>query len=105
MFMRESRVLRKMREGKVVTSIKLNMADPRIAEMAAMCGFDCIWIDMEHTYVSYKEVLCHLNAARSANISSVIRLPQNDLTATKKILEMGADGGPSQRTQCHHKGP
>ena len=48
MDMRKSRVLRKMREGKVATSIKLNMADPRIAEMAAMCGFDCIWIDLEH---------------------------------------------------------
>lgn len=49
MDMRKSRVLKKLREGKVATSIKLNMADPRVAEIAAMCGFDCIWIDLEHT--------------------------------------------------------
>ena len=46
--MRESRVLRKLRAGEVATSIKLNMGDPRVVEMAAMCGFDCIWLDLEH---------------------------------------------------------
>ena len=55
-------------------------------------GYDCVWIDMEHTYMSYKEVLCHLNAASSSNIPAVVRLPQNDLTATKKVLEMNPDG-------------
>jgi len=38
--MRKSRVLKIMREGGVATSIKLNLADPRVAELAAMCGFD-----------------------------------------------------------------
>ena len=41
--------------------------------------------------MSYRDVLCHLNGARSAHIASLVRLPQNDLTATKKILEMGPD--------------
>ena len=40
MDMRKSKVLKKLREGKVATSMKLNMADPRVAEMAAMFGFD-----------------------------------------------------------------
>lgn len=48
MNMRPSRVLRQMRAGKVATCVKINLADPRNAEIAAMCGFDCIWIDMEH---------------------------------------------------------
>lgn len=68
------------------------LSDPCLCEIMGNIGYDCVWIDMEHTYVSYKDVLCHLNAAKSENISSVIRLPQNDLTATKKILEMGPDG-------------
>ena len=42
--------------------------------------------------MSYKEVLCHLNAARSSDIPAVVRVPQNDLTATKKVLEMGPEG-------------
>ena len=68
------------------------LTDPCLCEIMGNVGYDCVWIDMEHTYVSYKDMLCHLNAAKSANISSVVRLPQNDLTATKKILEMGPDG-------------
>lgn len=37
-------------------------------------------------------MLCHLNAARSVGIPSLVRLPQNDLTTTKRVLEMGPDG-------------
>lgn len=68
------------------------LTDPCICEIIGNVGYDCVWIDTEHTYMSNKEVLCHLNAARSANIPAIIRLPQNDLTATKRILEMGPDG-------------
>lgn len=66
--------------------------EPCICEIFGNIGYDCVWIDTEHTYMSYKDVLCHLNAAKSAGIPSVVRLPQNDPTATKKILEMGSDG-------------
>lgn len=48
MHMRKSKVLKIMREGGVAVSVKLNLADPRAVEIAAMCGYDCIWIDMEH---------------------------------------------------------
>ena len=70
----------------------VSLTDPCICEIMGNIGYDCVWIDMEHTYMSYKDVLCHLNAARSANIPAIVRLPQNDLTATKKVLEMGPDG-------------
>ena len=63
-----------------------------MCEVVGNIGYDCVWIDTEHTYMSYKEVLCHLNAARSTNLPAIIRLPQNDLTATKKIIEMGPEG-------------
>ena len=48
MHMRKSKVLKIMREGGVAVSVKLNLADPRAVEIAAMCGYDCIRIDMEH---------------------------------------------------------
>ena len=70
----------------------VSLTDPCLCEIMGHVGFDCVWIDMEHTYMSNKEVLCHLNAARSAGISAVVRVPQDDLTVTKQVLEMGADG-------------
>ena len=48
MHMRKSKVLEKMRKGEMAISVKLNLADARGVELAAMCGYDCIWIDLEH---------------------------------------------------------
>ena len=48
MQMRPSRVLRKLRNNEIVTCTKINFSDPRATEIAAMCGFDCLWLDMEH---------------------------------------------------------
>ena len=68
MDMRKSRVLRQMRSGKVATCVKLNLSDPRNAEIAAMCGFDCVWIDMEHVP---NDMSCVENTVRAAKIYDV----------------------------------
>ena len=81
----------KIAEKVLIRGTLVSLTDPCLCEIMGNVGFDCVWIDTEHTYMSYRDVLCHLNAARSAKIASLVRLPQNDLTATKKILEMGPD--------------
>ncbi len=82
----------KLNAGDKVLGTLVSLTDPCLCEIMGNLGYDCVWIDTEHTYMSHKEVLCHLNAARSANIPAVVRLPQNDLTATKKVIEMGPEG-------------
>ena len=82
----------KINSNEKIAGALVSLTDPCLCEIMGNIGYDCVWIDTEHTYMSYKEVLCHLNAARSSNIPAIVRLPQNDLTATKKILEMGPDG-------------
>ncbi len=82
----------KIRKGEKIRGTLVCMTDPCLCEIMGRVGFDCVWIDTEHTYMSERDVLCHLNAARSANIASLVRLPQHDLTGTKRILEMGPDG-------------
>jgi len=68
------------------------MSDPCICDIVGRLGYDFIWIDMEHCYSSYKDVLNHITAAHAAGTAAVVRVPQDDLTATKKVLEMGPDG-------------
>ena len=80
----------KLGKGKIKGSL-ISLTDPCMAEILGAVGFDCVWIDTEHTYMSEKDVLCHLNAARSRGTGALVRVPENDLTATKKILEMGPD--------------
>ena len=70
----------------------VNLTDPCLCEIVGIVGFDFVWVDMEHTYTSYKEILSHLNAARAYGLPAIVRVPQNDLTVTKKILEMGPEG-------------
>lgn len=85
--------LRKKIEAKEkIRGSLVSLTDPGLCEIIAASGFDCVWIDMEHTYMSYKDVLCHLNAACSAKIPAIVRLTQDDMTVTKKVLEMGPDG-------------
>lgn len=85
--------LRKKIENKEkIYGTLVSLTDPALCEIIGNAGFDCVWIDMEHTYMSCKEVLCHLNAAKSMGMPAVVRLPQNDLTFTKKVLEMEPDG-------------
>ena len=82
----------KLQRKEKVSGTLVSLTDPCLCEIMGNAGFDAVWIDTEHSYMSERDVLCHLNAARSAGISSIVRLPQNDLTATKRILEMGPDG-------------
>lgn len=82
----------KIKNNEKIAGTLVSLTDPSLCEIIGNIGYDCVWIDMEHTYISYKDALCHLNSARSADIPAIVRLPQNDLTATKKILEMGPDG-------------
>ena len=82
----------KIENKEKINGTLVSLTDPCLCEIMGNIGYDCVWIDTEHTYMSSKEVLCHLNAARSANIPAVVRLPQNDLTETKRVLEMGPDG-------------
>ena len=65
MDMRKSRVLRQMRAGKVATCVKLNLESIRNVDIAAMCGFDCIWVDMEHVPTDYGFLE---NAVRAAKV-------------------------------------
>ena len=90
--MRKSRVLRKIREGKVATSIKLNMADPRVAEIAAMCGFECIWIDMEHVPNSLSVIEETVRAAKIYDADVLTRVSKGSYSDWIRPLEADSTG-------------
>ena len=70
----------------------LNLNDIAAGKMAGLSGFDFIWIDMEHSYLSYEGLLNLIIAIQGVGGKVIVRAPQDDFTATKKILEMGPDG-------------
>ena len=70
----------------------INFSDPSVGRIAGLAGYDYIWIDMEHNYISFETLLALVLAVKSTGTAVIVRAPQDDLTATKKIIEMGVDG-------------
>ncbi len=70
----------------------VQLADISIARIAGLLGYDFVWVDTEHSYMSYETLLGHILALKSTGTPVIVRAPQDDLTATKKIIEMGIDG-------------
>ena len=74
MEMRKSKVLRKIREGKTAFCTKLNVCDPRVVELAAMSGIDCVWLDMEHVPSDYVELENCIRAAKVYDCDVLTRI-------------------------------
>ncbi len=92
MDMRKSRVLRQMRAGKVATCTKLNLSDPRVAEIAALCGFDCIWIDLEHVPNSMKDVENAVRAAKAYDVDLLTRVSKGCYSDMVRPFEADSTG-------------
>ena len=92
MDMRKSRVLRQMRNGKVATCVKLNLSDPRNAEIAAMCGFDCVWIDLEHVPNNMTCVEDTVRAAKIHDVDVLTRVSKGCYSDICRPLEADSTG-------------
>ena len=82
----------RVKKGEKLIGTYVQLSDISIARILAMAGFDFVWVDTEHSYMSYETLLGHILALKSTGTPVIVRVPQNDLTATKKVLEMGVDG-------------
>jgi 4-hydroxy-2-oxoheptanedioate aldolase len=88
--MRPSRVLQKLRNGETAICTKLNLADSRIAEIASLAGFDCIWTDMEHVPNDLSVVERIVLATKAHGVDSLIRVPRGSYSDLIRPLEMDA---------------
>lgn len=70
----------------------VQLSDVSIARIAGLAGYDFVWVDTEHSYMSHETLLGHIMALRSTNTPIIVRVPQDDLSATKHVLDMGVDG-------------
>jgi 4-hydroxy-2-oxoheptanedioate aldolase len=90
--MRRSRVLAKLRSGRLAGCVKLNLGDPRVAEIAAASGVDCIWIDLEHIGNDLREIENQIRAAKVYDVDTVVRVPRGSYSDLIHPLEMDATG-------------
>lgn len=82
----------KIKNKQKTIGMHINLNDITTARIAGLAGFDFIWIDLEHSNISLENLLGHILAIQATGTSVIVRVPVNDLTYTKKVLEMGPDG-------------
>ena len=92
MKMRESQVLNKLRAGKVVNCTKFNLSDPRVTEIAAMYGFDCLWLDKEHVPTDWITVENQIRSAKIYNVDTMVRVARGSYSDYIQPLELDAAG-------------
>lgn len=92
MKMRPSLVLEKLRRGETASCVKLNLSDARAAQLAAMHGFDCIWMDMEHTSNTLEQTENQVRAVHAEGVDTLVRPPRGSYSDLTWPLEMDASG-------------
>ncbi len=90
--MRESRVLKKLRQGEIVSCFKINLSDAKSSEIAAISGFDCVWADQEHIGQDWSILAANVWATKAHNTDILVRVPRGSYSDYVKPLELDASG-------------
>jgi 4-hydroxy-2-oxoheptanedioate aldolase len=91
--MRQSRILKKIRNDQVAMATVLHLTDPSLFEMVSLMGFDGIWMDMEHHYSSLETAAGNMRAARVGPGADIVARPaKGEFMRMSRMLEAGATG-------------
>lgn len=86
------RLCNKMENKELLFGTLSTSGTPILTEALAQCGFDVLWLDMEHTGIGLESLINNMIAARSGGTAAWVRVPWNDPVLVKPVLDMGADG-------------
>lgn len=89
---RKNKVIEKLKKDELVTCMKVNIVNNIPVEIAAMCGFDCIWVDMEHVACDYSETEKCILGAKACGAEIIVRTPRGAYSNLTRPLELDASG-------------
>ena len=90
--MRKSRVKMKLRQDQPVLITALQFVDPAVFELTSLMGFDGIWMDLEHHFLSLETASHLMRAARVGTSDIVARPAKGEFMRMGRMLEAGAQG-------------
>jgi 4-hydroxy-2-oxoheptanedioate aldolase len=85
-------VKQKLQEGRQVVGGTIQTADPDIYRAMAHAGFDFLWIEMQHSPMTYQDVARMIWAGRDAPAIPFIRVPDTTEGDIQKAVDIGALG-------------
>ncbi len=88
--MRESNIIKKLKNDEVATCFKTNFREPRIVDMIGYAGFDSVWTCMEHVGNDLRDIESQIYAAKSHNMDTVVRVAKGSYSDYIRPFEMDA---------------
>ncbi len=82
----------KLLDGRQAVAGTVHSADPETYLAMAGAGFDCLWIEMQHSALAYSEVARAMLAARGSAAIPFIRVPDATEGDIQKATDIGALG-------------
>jgi 4-hydroxy-2-oxoheptanedioate aldolase len=70
----------------------MNSRTPDVPAIAAACGYDSVYVDLEHTSTSLETAAMLCASAVGAGISGLVRVPSHDPSVIARVLDNGAVG-------------
>ena len=90
--LRKSRVMTALRAGRSATCLKLNLADPRVAEIAGANGVDAIWLCNEHVPNHWINMENQIRAAKLYGVDTFVRVEKGSYSDYIRPFEADANG-------------
>ena len=82
----------KLKEGKQIVGATVFSPDPNIYCAMANAGYDFLWIEMQHSPLTYEDVARMIWACRGASAMPFIRVPDATESDIQKATDIGAVG-------------
>lgn len=80
--------LSKTASGESAAGIVVTSHDAAISELAADCGFDFVWLDMEHSPLTIVDAMHHITALRGTGCAPFVRVAWNLPYLLKPVLDL-----------------
>lgn len=84
-------IKRDLIQGKVAIGLTIGTPSPTIAEVVGRY-YDWLFIDMEHSPISFDVLPDIVRACDGTNTASIVRVPKKSYERTEAILDLGVDG-------------
>ncbi|MBI1896750.1 MAG: hypothetical protein HYZ57_12015 [Acidobacteria bacterium] len=85
-------VKQKLAEGKQVVCATVSAAEPEAYCAIANSGFDCTWIEMQHSTLTYDQTAHLISSCKGAKAIPMVRVPDATDGDIQKATDLGALG-------------
>lgn len=89
--MYENKLLTRIRNGKPAYGFSINYPEPAMLECITQ-GWDFVWLDAQHGFMDYKDLLQCSIACRAADINTIIRVPGHEFSVLGPVADLCPGG-------------